>query len=63
MKRDNRFTYLNRTSVEGLDLIFYVLCLICKIMIYRLLPPKDSIDAMHIEEFNNELKALMELEE
>ena len=26
---DERFRYLNHTSVEGLDLIFKVLCLIC----------------------------------
>lgn len=40
---DKMFRYLNHTSVEGLDLIFKVLCLICKIMIYRL-PIRDSID-------------------
>ena len=57
MKRDERFAYLNHTSVEGLDLIFYVLCLICKIMIYRL-PVRDSIDRARVDEFEKELKEL-----
>lgn len=57
MKRDKRFAYLNHTSVEGLDLIFYVLCLICKIMIYRL-PVRDSIDRARVDEFEKELKEL-----
>lgn len=43
---DKMFRYLNHTSVEGLDLIFKVLCLICKIMIYRL-PIRDSIDKIY----------------
>lgn len=57
MKRDKRFTYLNHTSVEGLELIFYVLCLICKIMIYRL-PVHDSIDRARVDGFEKELEEL-----
>ena len=34
--------------------IFDVLCLICKIMIYRL-PKRDSIDSMRIKRFKDEL--------
>lgn len=33
--KDNRFNYLNHTSVEGLDLIFLVLLLIARILIER----------------------------
>ena len=46
-----------KVSVIGLDLIFNVLCLICKIMIYRL-PVNDSIDRMRVDNFNEELKEL-----
>ena len=54
---DRRFRYLNHTSVEGLDLIFKVLCLMCKIMIYRL-PVIDSVDRTRVERFKNELKEI-----
>ena len=54
---DKRFRYLNHTSVEGLDLIFKVLCLICRIMIYRL-PIRDSIDRTRVEGFKDELKEI-----
>lgn len=54
---DERFNYLNHTSVEGLDLVFKVLCLIAKIMIYRL-PQRNSIEEYHIDEFKEELKEL-----
>lgn len=33
--RDDRFKYLNHTSVEGLHLIFYAILLIARIMIER----------------------------
>lgn len=57
---DKRFTGGNwRVSVTGLDLIFKVLCLICKIMIYRL-PVRDSIDSQNVDEFKQELKELEE---
>ena len=56
---DERFKYLNHVSVEGLDLIFKVLCLICRIMIYRL-PVKDSIDSQNVDKFRKELKELEE---
>ena len=57
---DKRFTGGNwRVSVIGLDLIFKVLCLICKIMIYRL-PVMDSIDSQNVDEFKKELKELEE---
>jgi hypothetical protein len=48
-----------KVSVRGLDLIFKVLCLICKIMIYRL-PVRDSIDRVSVDKF---IKQLEELEE
>ena len=48
------FRYLNHTSVEGLDLIFKVLCLICKIMIYRL-PIRDSIDMIYDDDLKEYL--------
>lgn len=57
LMKDNRFRYLNHTSVEGLDLIFKVLCLICKIMIYRL-PVRDSIDRDNVDEFKEQLQEL-----
>ena len=56
---DDRFKYLNHVSVEGLDLIFKVLCLICRIMIYRL-PVRDSIDRDNVDEFIEQLKELQE---
>ena len=55
---DEGFRYLNHTSVEGLDLIFKVLCLICKIMIYRL-PIRDSIDKIWVNKFEDELNEIM----
>ena len=51
---DKMFRYLNHTSVEGLDLIFKVLCLICKIMIYRL-PIRDSIDMIYDDDLKEYL--------
>lgn len=54
---DDRFRYLNHVSVEGLDLIFKVLCLICRIMIYRL-PVRDSIDRVNVDKFKEQLKEL-----
>ena len=54
---DKRFRYLNHTSVEGLDLIFKVLCLMCKIMIYRL-PVGDSIDRIRVKRFEDELEEI-----
>ena len=51
---DKMFRYLNHTSVEGLDLIFKVLCLMCKIMIYRL-PIRDSIEKTLVNRFKDEL--------
>lgn len=56
---DKRFRYLNHTSIEGLDLIFKVLCLMCKIMIYRL-PVRDSIDRQYVCSFEKELKEIEE---
>ena len=56
---DESFRYLNHTSVEGLDLIFKVLCLMCKIMIYRL-PVRDSIDRQDVCSFEKELKEIEE---
>ena len=49
---------LNHTSVEGLDLIFKVLCLMCKIMIYRL-PIRDNIDKTWVNRFEDELNEIM----
>ena len=46
-----------KVSVKGLDLIFKVLCLICRIMIYRL-PVNDSIDSQNVDKFRKELKEL-----
>ena len=54
---DKRFRYLNHTSVEGLDLIFKVLCLMCKIMIYRL-PVRDSVDRKDVRSFMKKLKEI-----
>ena len=48
-----------KVSVVGLDLIFKVLCLIAKIMIYRL-SVRDSIDRMRVDNFKEELKELQE---
>ena len=56
---DKMFRYLNHTSIEGLDLIFKVLCLMCKIMIYRL-PVRDSIDRQDVCSFEKELKEIEE---
>lgn len=39
------------------DKIFKVLCLMCKIMIYRL-PVRDSIDRSHVNDFKKELNEL-----
>ncbi|WP_458456512.1 hypothetical protein [Methanobrevibacter sp.] len=44
---------------ERLDLIFKVLLLIAKIMIYRL-PVRDSIERAYVDDFKNELKELQE---
>ena len=55
---DKMFRYLNNTSVEGLDLIFKVLCLMCKIMIYRL-PIRDSIEKTLVNRFEDELNEIM----
>ena len=52
------FRYLNHTSVRALDLIFQVLCLMCKIMIYRL-PIRDSIDKIWVNKFEDELNEIM----
>lgn len=46
-----------RVSVVGLHLIFAVLCLIAKIMIYRL-PVRDSIDRTRVDRFKEELERL-----
>ena len=46
-------------NISGLDLIFKVLYLICKIMIYRL-PVRDSIDEDWVDSFKEELKELEE---
>lgn len=46
-----------RITVIGLDLIFAVLCLIAKIMIYRL-PVRDSIDRENVNMFKEELEDL-----
>ena len=46
-----------RVSVVGLHLIFAVLCLIAKIMIYRL-PVRDSIDRTRANKFKQELEDL-----
>lgn len=48
-----------KVSVAGLDLIFKVLCLIAKIMIYRL-PARDSIEYSNVREFKEQLKELQE---
>ena len=55
---DERFKGGNwKVSVIGLELIFKVLCLIAKIMIYRL-PVRDSIDKLHVNNFKEELNGL-----
>ena len=60
MKRDKRFKSSELISFQ-MQLIFYVLYLICKIMIYRL-PARDSIESRNIDRFNRELKEIMEFE-
>ena len=45
--------------VMGIEHIFKILCLIAKIMIYRL-PVRDSIDRMRVDNFERELKEIME---
>ena len=40
------------------DKIFRVLCLMCKIMIYRL-PIRDSIDRTRVNTFKDELNAII----
>ena len=55
---DERFRGGNwQVRVSGLDLIFKVLCLIAKIMIYRL-PVRDSIDRQRVDNFKEELEDL-----
>ena len=44
--------------VMGMEYIFKVLCLICKIMIYRL-PVRDSIDRTRKGNFEKELDELI----
>ena len=44
--------------VMGIEYIFKVLCLICKIMIYRL-PVKDSVDRIRKDKFERELEEIM----
>ena len=39
------------------DKIFKVLCLMCKIMIYRL-PVRDSIERSHVNDFKKELEVI-----
>lgn len=46
-------------NISGLEFIFKVLCLICRIMIYRL-PVRDSIDSQNVDKFRKELKELEE---
>lgn len=59
---DERFKGGNwKVSVIGLDLIFKILCLICKIMIYKL-PIHDSIDKSYVNDFKEELKELESVE-
>ena len=43
--------------VVGIEYIFKVLCLMCRIMIYRL-PVRDSIDRTRVERFKDELKEI-----
>ena len=40
------------------DKIFKVLCLMCKIMIYRL-PVRDSIDRSRVDRFEGELNTII----
>ena len=47
-----------KVSVVGIDLIFKVLCLIAKIMIYRL-PVRDSIDRTRVDRFEDELNEII----
>lgn len=55
---NEKFTGGNwRVSVIGLDLIFAVLCLIARIMIYRL-PVRDSIDKSRVEHFKLDLEEI-----
>ena len=46
-----------RITVLGLDLIFAVLCLIAKIMLYQSLV-RDSVDRKYYERFSEELEDL-----
>ena len=46
-------------NISGLEFIFKVLCLICRIMIYRL-PVRDSIDRVNVDNFKEQLKELEE---
>ena len=55
---DKRFTGGQwRITVLGLDLIFAVLCLIAKIMLYQSLV-RDSVDRKYYERFSEELEDL-----
>jgi len=45
--------------VMGIEYIFKILCLICRIMIYRL-PVRDSIDRTRKDNFKKELDELIE---
>lgn len=58
--RDERFHKGARIfNISGLEFIFKVLCLICRIMIYRL-PVRDSIDRETVDKFRKELRELEE---
>ena len=54
---DNKNGQWRTVRVVGIEYIFKVLCLMCRIMIYRL-PVRDSIDKTRVKGFKDELKEI-----
>ena len=54
---NNKNSQWRTVRVVGIEYIFKVLCLMCRIMIYRL-PVRDSIDRTEVERFKGELKKI-----
>lgn len=54
---EKKETQWRTVRVIGIEYIFKILCLICKIMIYKL-PVHDSIDRKKVNKFKEELNEL-----
>ena len=54
---NNKSRQWRSVRVVGIEYVFKILCLICKIMIYRL-PVKDSVDRANVDKFERELKEI-----